>query len=111
MSKTTQKRPSQFIRKATQKDMDTLREELERSRTATDRAVGEASMLRDKLFRLETTLVVTQRKSEAQSATIESLNKTVSDMVNEFAARDQRERAYRLVLADMIHSAIEAQKR
>jgi len=133
MAKTTRKRP-------TQKDMDTLsqvhenfrvaandqnqrlRDELAGEQRAHDAARKEESALRLDLRLVRSRLHDTEAALKATEATFEgvkanhkdvvdSLNKTISDMVNEFAARDQRERAYRLVLADMIHSAIEAQKR
>jgi len=133
MAKTTRKRP-------TQKDMDTLsqvhenfrvaandqnqrlRDELAGEQRAHDAARKEESALRLDLRLVRSRLHDTEAALKATEATFEgvkanhkdvvdSLNKTISEMVNEFAARDQRERAYRLVLSDMIFTALDGQRK
>lgn len=133
MAKTTRKRP-------TQKDMDTLsqvhenfrvaandqnqrlRDELAGEQRAHDAARKEESALRldlrlvrSRLHDTEAALKATEATFEGMKANhkdvVDSLNKTISEMVNEFAARDQRERAYRLVLSDMIFTALDGQRK
>jgi septal ring factor EnvC (AmiA/AmiB activator) len=116
------RRASEAFRTAANDKNQRLRDELAEEQRVHDAARKEESALRldlrlvrSRLHDTEAALKATEATFEGMKANhkdvVDSLNKTISEMVNEFAARDQRERAYRLVLSDMIFTALDGQRK